>query len=171
MSRKANPHFVGRRVRFQIASDGPQTLDELLGQCLAAVKSEVETTGEVLPRAIGLAPDGTGMMFEPTGDNSNEAKGAFQNTVLTQCRKGGLTLRAWVAGAWIAPPSADDSVRANKSSERREAIFVGVTEGATARGAIMEIVRDWETGKASAMPPVYLDDDGVKSLLPLMQPD
>ena len=163
MSRKASPHFVGRRVRFQIASDGPQALHELLGHCLSAIKSEVETTGKARPRVIGLASDGTGMMFEPTGDNSNKDPAAFQNAVFAQCRKEGLTLRAWIGGAWAAP--ADSPVRASKSSARRETIFVGVTDGAATRGAIMEVERDWETGKASVMPPVYLDDDGVKHLL------
>ena len=163
MNRKANPHFVGRRVRFQIASDGPQALDDLLGQCLSATKAEVEARGKVFACAVGLAPDGIGMMFEPTGDNSNKDPAAFQNAVFAQCRKEGLTLRAWIGGAWAAP--ADSPVQPSKSSARREIIFIGVTKGAATRGAIMEVERDWETGKASVMPPVYLDGDGVKHLL------
>ena len=52
-----------------------------------------------------------------------------------------------------------------------EFIFVGVTEGAERHGAIMEIVRDRETGKASVGLPEYLDDDRMKALLPVMLAD
>ena len=155
-----------RRTRFQPAPNFPKTLDDLLEQCLSDAKAEFEKHGNVPISVVGIRRDGTGVIFEPKNIGSPEAKTAFKDIVLAQCRAGGLVRRAFVSEVWLAP---DDHIRPSQSDRRKEAISVSVVDGGEARYAIVGIERNWETGKVTFLPTEYAES--ALEAHPLMQPE
>ena len=128
----------------KIAGDGPKSLDATLDEWTEKARERFDTEGEVHPLAVGLDNDGSGLMLTTKPFDSVAKKRAFRQMAEQQFNECGLTRIVSVGEVWIGPGGP---VRPCKSNERREAIWVAVSEGGKTVAATIPIERDMETGR------------------------
>lgn len=131
---------------------GPQTMEETLEVWTRRAIEEFNTKGEIRPMAIGLRPDGSGVIFTNPGFRSEREINNFEQAAYAQFDELGCGRIVRLNEAW-ATESEDHTVSPSQSDDRKEIVFVTVSEDGSTIANVMPVERDWKTGRATLGPP------------------
>ena len=122
------------------------TLQEFLDEWIDKGR-EVFAEGQVIPPAyIGWLPDNSQIILSAAPFGGKDEQSIFNTRSEDLLRKHGAVMVIRVAEAWA---SENLSVRASKASDRKEVVLYTAGDEETERTAMLEIIRDWQGGKAT----------------------
>jgi hypothetical protein len=142
---------------------GPKTLGERLDEWTDRTRERFEADGKIVPLAAGFDHLGNGLFLYTDAFDTKEANTEFLMNATQQLDERGLHQRLWVCEAWTTPLpnsliAASPMIAPSKSEERKEAVMIYVSDGERVVMNMLEIERDWQTGKARLSDPDYEDD-------------